>query len=351
MPDRRVSGPPPLRGIGPREGLRPGLVWPSAPDATGATGPTPGRARGPRYRKTSYGMYVPVGVEPSGDQRIVEAAATFRAGVVSGWAGLKWLSARWFDEDGPVPLVLQANEGASAHPDLVRVSQEFLHPDEVVRVDGLRITTPVRSVAFEMRYASGPVRAAQAFAMAAYDDFVSLDELTRYCAEHLPRCTGVGQVRLVLPRLTENAWSPMEVSMGWIWQDAFPTSHLSYNRPVFDLDGRHLATVDVLDVEAGVAGEYYGSLHLAGQQRAQDVVREEKVRAAGLEIAIMMGSDVAEPAGFEKRLDAAYGRAAGRERRWTAVPPAWWVDTSTVAARRRLTAEQRASLLRYRDAA
>ena len=37
------------------------------------------------------------------------------------------------------------------------------------------------------------------------------------------------------------------------------------NRPVFDLSGRHLGTPDLIDVTAGLAIQYNGSLHLAGK--------------------------------------------------------------------------------------
>ena len=40
------------------------------------------------------------------------------------------------------------------------------------------------------------------------------------------------------------------------------------NQPVFDLDGRHVATPDLLDVEAGLACEYNGSLHMNGNRGA-----------------------------------------------------------------------------------
>ena len=355
MTDEQPPGPGawPQRGAGPREGLRPGLVWPSRRDSTGTSGPTPAMTRGGSYRRSSFGLYVPAEVELSVEQRIVEAYATLRAGVTTGWAALRWLGGTWFDEDAtsPVPLVLQADEGRSRQPQLVQVSQEFLHPREVWRVDGMRVTCSVRSVAYEMRRAPSPVRAAQAFAMAAYDDLVSIDELDRYCAEHLPRWTGVSQVRDVLPWLTENAWSPTEVTMGWVWQDVRPGARLAYNVPVFSLDGRHLATPDVLDPDSGVIGEYQGALHLAGERRAQDVVRDDKLRDAGLEMAIMLSGDLRDPRHFLRRLTGAYERAAGRPRRWTVEAPSWWVDTTTVAARRALDGDGRARLLGHRRAA
>ena len=92
---------------------RPGLVRPVRIDPAGVTGPTRAQARGPHWRKTARGFYVPATVpadEPQ--QRIVEASALLRPGEgVTGWAALHWLRARWFDgavADGselPVPLV------------------------------------------------------------------------------------------------------------------------------------------------------------------------------------------------------------------------------------------------------
>ena len=308
-------------------------------------------ARGPRHRRTSYGLYVPAAVDQTVEQRIVEASATHRTGVVTGWAALRWLRGRWFDEGPhrPVPLVLQADEGRTRQPSLVEISQEFLAPSEVIRVDGLRITHPARSVAYEMRRAPSVLRAAQVFAMAAYDDLVSIEELQDYCTVHLPRCAGVGRVREALPRLTENAWSPTEVTMGWLWQDLRPEARLVHNCPVFSRDGRHLGTPDILDPGAGVIGEYQGALHLAGERRAADVVRDDRLRTAGLEMVIMLASDLRSPHGFMDRLAGAYTRAA-RRTTWTVVAPPGWIDTSTVVARRALEGADRGRLLRYRRA-
>ena len=63
----------------------------------------------------------------------------------------------------------------------------------------------------------------------------------------------------------------------------------------------------------------------------------------------MMSAARPDAASFVRRLHAAYRRAAQRRggpRSWTTVQPDWWVDTSTVARRRALTADQRAVWLR-----
>jgi hypothetical protein len=342
----------PQHGLGPREQLRAGLVWPLRRDPDGINGPTPAMLRGTRFRRTSHGLYVPAHVPRSVEQRIVEAYAVHRAGVVTGWAALRWCGGRWFDEgvERPVPIVLE-DEGRSRQPRLVEVSQEFLNPADVRRTDGVRTTSAVRSVAYEMRRAPYPLRAAQCFAMAAYDDLVSIDELARYCEDDLPRWTGVQMVRDVLPYLTENAWSPTEVTMGWVWRLHRPAARLAFNTPVFSLDGRHLGTPDVLDLDVGVRGEYQGALHLAGERRAKDVVRDEVLLGAGLEMAVMLASDLRDPRQFLGRLDGAYERAAARTRKWTVEQPASWIDTTTVARRRALRGRDRERLLRYRTAA
>ena len=353
------AGAPPARGIGPREGRRPGRVWPSAVDPSGVSGPTRGRARGKAWRLSSYGQYVPADVDGTRvEQRIVEAAALLRGwGGVTGWAALRWLGGVWFNglaEDGsttlPVPLAAARNHPISEQPGVL-VSNAGVPLHQVVRADGLRVTTPLRSLTFEMRRSGSVLGAARAFAMAAYNDLVSIDELVDFTERELNAKTGVGTVRAAIPFLTENAWSPMEPEMLHLWVVEARCPTPLFNVPIFGLDGRHIATPDLLDPVSGVAGEYDGSLHLVGAQRALDVGREGAVRRVGLELVTMVSGDRARPAGFIQRLHDAYARAerlAVSDRLWTLEQPRWWTDTSTVAARRGLTDAQRQTALTWR---
>ena len=121
--------------------------------------------------------------------------------------------------------------------------------------------------------------------------------------------------------------------------------------PVFDRSGRHLGTPDLLDEEAGVVGEYDGSLHLQGVQRGRDVRREEAFRAVGLEYFTVVAADAREPEVVVRRMLATRARArfaAESARAWTLVRPHWWIPTETVVQRRALTAEQRQRLFRNR---
>jgi hypothetical protein len=291
------------------------------------------------------------------EQRIVEAAAVLPAyGGVTGWAALRWMGARWFGglaTDGTTPLaVTLVTAGDDIRPQAgIQVSAERLAPKELVIHDGLRVTVGVRSVCFEMRYA-GSVRAAVVAAdMAMQADLVSLSELHAFVAGQ-SGWTGIPRCREAMPLTNENSWSPRETShLRLVWElDAGLPAPLC-NVPIFDVAGRHIGTPDILDEEAGVAGEYDGSLHLQGTQRARDVRREEAFRSVGLEYFRVLASDGRDPMDVVRRMRATRARArfaAPSARAWTIEKPPWWIPTETVEQRRVLTAGQRARPLRHR---
>jgi hypothetical protein len=153
--------------------------------------------------------------------------------------------------------------------------------------------------------------------------------------------------------MDENAWSPTEVAMRRVWQHEAQLPRPLCNHPVFDLHGRHLGTPDLVDPVAGVAGEYNGAVHLEGAQRSRDVAREAVFRDVGIEVVEMLAADLANPFPFISRLRSAYRRAErvpASDRRWTVVPPRWWVPTYTVEQRRALDDAQRQRFLAHRRA-
>ena len=182
-----MSGPtPPLPSLHP---ARPGLVRPLAVDATGEQGPTKVQARGKKWRRTSHGFYLPAEVDDSVvEQRIVEAGALLPAyGGLTGWSGLRWGGATWFDGMSgagttrrPVLLAVMHSEIRSQPG--VQVTSERLPPRDLMMLDGLGLTTHVRSTCFEMRYASGEREAVVALDMAAASDLVSIAEVNEFAA-------------------------------------------------------------------------------------------------------------------------------------------------------------------------
>jgi hypothetical protein len=302
-------------------------------------------------------FYVPADTDSTTlDQRVVEAMAGVPPdAAVTGWASLGWRRARWFrgfagDGRTPVdvPIALGEDRGVRRRPG-VELSEDWLFSGDVEEVDGLPVTIVERAVSYEACRARTLVAAVRTIDLACADDLVDLTSLERYVARLVGR-PGVRLLRTALAAADENVWSPQEVPLRLLWREEIPCS-LATNRPVFDLHGRHLLTPDVIDVEAGVVGEYDGAVHLESGQRRVDLDRDELLRDHGLERVTMMSAARPDAASFRSRLRAAYRRAAqrqGRARSWTTEQPPWWVDTSTVAARRALTDLQREIWLRHR---
>lgn len=335
---------------------RPGVVAPVRADPTGRRGPTRGEARGPRWRTTGCGLVVPADVVPTPGQRAVEAAAVLKDGeAVTGWAALSWQGGTWFDGtlDGVRhrPVTVVARRNVRARPGF-RVSQEFLHPDEIEVVDGLAVTRAVRSVTFEMRYAAGLGEAVEAIDMACYSDLVSIAEVAAHLRQLGP-VTGIQQARDALHEAEENSWSPRETRMRGVWTRRAGLPRPRCNVPVFSLDGRHIGTPGLVDATTGVVGLYHGDSHLSLVGAATDFKKDAAYRDAGLEPVSMLATDWNDLDDFTRRLVAAVRRARAQRgaRGWTIEPPEWWTPTETVAQRRALTARQRERYLRYRRAA
>lgn len=334
---------------------RGGVVIPQRVDPAGIAGPTAGQARGPHWRRVAPGWHVPAATDSSAlDQRIVEAmTGTPPDAAVTGWASFGWRGARWFNGlagDGrtmlDVPVALGKLRGVRRRAG-VEFSEDWLFVDDVESVDGLRVTVPERSVSYEVCRSRSLVAAVRTIDLAAAADLVDIASMTGYAAR-LGARPGIRKLRRALIWSDENVWSPQEVSMRLTWRGEIECE-LQTNRPIFDLSGRHLATPDLLDPVAGVAGEYDGEIHLEDGPRRRDLDREALYREHHLELVTMMSGRRADAANFQTRLRAAYRRAAERRgcsRTWTTEQPGWWVDTSTVARRRELTADQRAVWLR-----
>ena len=332
---------------------RPGLERAHRIDPLGEKGPTKGQTQTARWRTVAPGWFRPAGDPGSVEQRIVEASYRAPAGGgVTGWAALRWLGGRWFEGTRPdgspldVPVTMVCSH--RSHVPGVLYTKERLRPDELTEVDGLSITTAVRSVMYEARHAQTLGDAVVAMDMACFNDLVSLAEI-RTAVDECKAWTGIQQARDALSLASENAWSPAEVGFRLLWTLVGELGPVVCNAPVFDLHGRHLLTPDLVDPVAGVVGEYQGAHHFERTQRRRDLTRETLLRDHGLEyVERVAGEDTTR---FLIRLRSAYARAArlpAEHRRFTLTPPPTWVPTETVAQRRALPPHQRAALLAHR---
>lgn len=334
---------------------RAGLVFPRRVGSPG--GPTPWQARGAEWRRTSHGFYLPAVVDITRpEQRIATCSVVMPYGSgVTGWAGLRWQGGVWFDglaPDGVTELpvtILTADNNVRDQAGFV-ISEERRDLTELVVVDGLAVSDPLRSITFEMRYAASVREAVVAFGMAAYSDLVSAAEVVQHSQLH-PGWTGAPQLRAACGLLEENAWSPWEDRTRMVWLlDAGLPAPLA-NRPIFDRHGNLLGTPDLLDEEAGLVIEYDGEVHLGHERRRLDKEREARFRRYGLEYLTVRRGDTAARDLLAHRMRTTRSRArfaAPSRRQWSVETPPWWVPTFTVEQRRALTPQQRVDLLRLR---
>jgi hypothetical protein len=319
--------------------IRPsGLVAPVAVDATGAGGPTRHQAAGPYWRQTSWGKYVPSGVDGSVvEQRIVEQAGRITSyGAVTGWAALRWHGATFFDGTSaggdvelPVPLVVHSKlrpDPRSTH------TEEQLSCTEWSEVDGLPVTTVPRALFDEVRRIDSVREKANAISMAAAARLISVQLFATYVARRGP-WTGIQGARDAVRLAVDGCRSPQEFRMYLVWRLDAGLPMPVLNREVYDLDGNLIGIPDLLDVEAGLVGEYQGEDHKDGQRHREDVEREERFRDHGLEFFEVVGGGLARRQLVVDRMRKARARAKflpPESRAWTLEPPPWRARPETV---------------------
>jgi hypothetical protein len=320
------------------------LFHPVAVDPTGVRGPTRSQATragtaGSPWRRSSWSRYVLASVDPHvPEQRVVEAAALLpEGGAATGWAGLRLLSARFCDgrtlsgEVLPVPLVAGPHR-SHRRVDGVLWLQERIGPEEVwIRCD-TPVAMPDRSAFDAMRLAPDVRHAVVELEMAIAAELTSLRRMRAYVAAH-PGWRGVGQARAALELAGEHSRSKYETAMKLIWRLGAGLPDPLVNQEVFSLNGRLLGVADLLDVEAGVVGEYDGGDHSGALRRSKDATREGGLRDHGLEVFRVTGFDMLDPASVVRRMRAARTRAhwePPEQRRWTITPPPGWARSPSI---------------------
>ena len=306
-----------------------GVVRPVRIDPAGKVGPTTGQARGPLWRRTSYGFYVPATASPDVvEQRVLEAAVRLPAGgAVTGWAACRLWGANFFDglePDGrtpiPVPLAL-AEHGRIRADGRVTLSNERL-ADEVADLHGIRSTRRERATFDEMRRTPDLRESVVALDMMAAAEQTTIIRMRAYAAVH-SRWKRVGQVRKALDLASEHSWSPNETRLRLIVVLDAGITALHVNCPIHDRDGRLLGIADLLDEAAGLVVEYDGADHRGARRHHKDVGKEDRLRRSGLEVARVTGLDLADRPSVVERVQAARGRArfaVETQRTWVARP-------------------------------
>lgn len=301
--------------------------------------------RGPRWRRTTPGFYVPAsGVPSSSAQRIVEAVAAAPDGsVVGGWAAAYMLGVDRLDglndhTRRPVPVrILLPPNGRRRNQPGVHYLQQRVNADEVVDVAGIAVTCGVRTALDLARSALSLTEAVVALDAAIHAKIVSKDLLTAGLsnirgARGSRRATRA--VDLSRPGVLSN-WET-RLRMVYVLELGFNTPLV--NVPVFNSAGIFVGVPDLLDEEAGLVLEYDGTSwsnsrrpdgHRDVDQHREDNVREELLERTRLIVVRADKKDITRyRARLLVRLSSAREEGLNRDRRrdaWTLEPPRTWL--------------------------
>jgi hypothetical protein len=293
-------------------------------------GISPGVLRGPRFDKPFRGVRADASSLEEPWLRMRSAALLLPpGGALTGWSSLvaRGVPLSWIDGRGPdrEDLPVRVEIGPETQ---IRKRAGL----DVVRRGG----SVVASTASGLLVASAPVawlveierRSDQVNALVVTDavlryGLASVDEL----AELLARSTGMRGVTLArwaLDLADPYAETPKETEYRWRWVETGLGRPLA-NRVILDERGRFVARTDLVDDDAGVAGEFNGRWHRAGLQPWSDETRLRGLRRTGLEVAVTGEPDLRdEGRGARAVVVDTYALASRRPpdaRRWRVGPP------------------------------
>jgi very-short-patch-repair endonuclease len=230
--------------------------------------------RGPRFRRLFAGIYVAADVDVD---LALRARAAFLLvdghGVVGGHAAAELLGASCGPRDGPVEVVVPAR-GPHGRPGIV-VRNDRLSLDEVARVDGIAVTSPLRT-AFDLARRPPLVEAVVAVDALAHEHGFDPQELVRVGYRH-PNARGVAQLPAVVRLVNPMADSPMETRIRFaLVQAGLPCPVLQH--PV----GPYLLDLAYPDLKLAI--EYDGREHLIPERALHDLRRQAYLTRAGWEV-------------------------------------------------------------------
>ena len=233
---------------------------------------TQGQLRGPRFVRLFPDVYAPRGQDPPDLALRARGAALLveGRGAVGGWAAAELLGASCGPADAAVDVVVPGGS-QRRHPGL-RVRRGLVHPDEITQVDGVWVTTPLRT-AFDLVCAL-PVRegVVAVDALARVGDFAP-EDLFALRIRHLG-ARGSARLPEVVRRADRRSGSPMETRVRLALADAdLPTPVLQHRVGPYELD---LAFPWLL-----VGVEHNGPDHLRPERALRDLNREAYLARAG----------------------------------------------------------------------
>lgn len=266
--------------------------------ASGTVSPSALRSR---YTKIFRDVYLPRDTELTPLRR---ARAGWlwsrRQAVVAGFTASAVHGARWVDKAGPVELIHDNRH----HLPGLRIWGDCIAPDEIVRVDGVPVTTPERT-AFDLAcwYSlDSAVPAIDSLARAADVKLADVELI----ASRYPGRRGVKNARKTLELVDAGAESPRETWLRLLLiENGLPRPQTQI--PVYDDRGYLIGRVDMGWPELRVAVEYDGDHHRSDRRQfAWDITRMEMLQEQGWIVVRVTAKD--RPADIVRRVRGALAR-------------------------------------------
>ncbi|HEU4911177.1 MAG TPA: hypothetical protein VFV76_04700 [Actinomycetes bacterium] len=237
---------------------------------------------GPLWQRLHRGVHAQSALDPTDpDVRIAAAVELLPDGAaVTGWAGLRLLGAT--DLDGRyglaarrlLPVEVSVGRSGLIRPQPgVRLDRTPLRASDVVVVDGVPVTSPLRSCEYLATH--HPVERSTAYAdVAVRVGLADLVPLRRRLGS-MTRRHGAPRARIAATLVDGRSASVPESVLKVVWVVAAGLPHPLVNRAVVDDRGWPLGVPDLLDPESALVGEYDGSTHRELDSHAWDNQREE----------------------------------------------------------------------------
>lgn len=167
------------------------------------------------------------------------------------------------------------------------VSQETLDSSDIIELDGLRVTTPLRTTFDCLRLLRGWDRLVVADAM-THEALVSVDELRRYFAsKRRLRNLRIGEA--LIDEIEPKSDSPMETRSRLVLiEGGNPRPQAQVH--VFTRSRVFIGRADLGYEELKIAIEYDGALHW--EQRCEDERRRDAMREAGWIVIVLTADDI-----------------------------------------------------------
>lgn len=242
---------------------------------------TRAQLRGPRFRRLYRDVYVLATVDV--DLALLSEAAfvlTRGLGVLGGWSAAELLEASCGPEDAPAEIIVP---GRRRSQPLLLVREQTLPDTEITTVDGMRVTTPIRT-AFDLGRRPPLVEAVVAVDALSRVGGFAPRELITFGYDHLGS-PGSRLLAEAVARSNPLSGSPMETRIRLALRDAgLPAPVLQHRVGPYDLD---LAYPELL-----LAIEYDGKEHRTQERAMRDLVRQAHLTREGWDVLRFRAVDV-----------------------------------------------------------